>query len=145
MYQQQELYEIEEEKLSKPPKRINLSLSLIRNSANESKQDPSTAHHVEVNEISSRVEQSIQTAAAFGPNSSLRDDYNDGKARINQLHMTRVAKKVAAVRVNYQIVWFLANFVSFLLNFEFRQAINRLNRLPTSYDFAETNGPYYMP
>lgn len=98
-YQQQELYEIEEEKLSKPPKRINLSLSLIRNTANES--NFSTEHRVEINEISSRIEPSNQTTTAFGPNSVLQEDYNDGKARINQLHMTRVAKKVAAVRVNY--------------------------------------------
>lgn len=102
-YQQRELYEIEKEKLSKPPKRINLSLSLIRNSTNERKREASPTHRVEVNEISSGVESSNQTDAAFGPNNALREDYN-GKARINQLHMTRVAKKVAAARVSSYIV-----------------------------------------
>lgn len=101
------MYEIEEEKLSKPPKRINLSLSLIRNTANDSKQEASTVHHVEVNEISSRVEPSNQTEAAFGPNNVLREDYNNGKARISQLHMTRVAKKVAAARVSYYTIEFM--------------------------------------
>lgn len=126
------MYEIEAEKLSKPPKRINLSLSLIRSTTNESRQEASTARHVKVNAVSSLSNQT--EVAAFGPNSVLREDYNNGKVRINQLHMTRVAKKVAAVRVSYHMH---IDWLSFPSNFEFIQA--------TSYDFAETNGPFYMP
>lgn len=127
------MYEIEEEKLSKPPKRINLSLSLIRNTTNESKQEASTTHRVEVNEISSRVEPSNQTEAAFGTNSVLRENYNNGKARISQLHMTRVAKKVAAARVSYSTIWLHANLVHTEKN-PYKSLVETASYL-TFYDF----------
>lgn len=139
--QQQELYEIEEKKLTSPQEHIDLSLKLMRRSSSASNlNDENVAQpavrRIDVAEISSGVQSQL-------------DQYGSNENGVNRFagQMSRVEKKMQAVRVSTQFFWpfFPLLTKSTLNNFYFIFILQNLRQVETSYDFAKKTGPFYMP